>query len=141
MQGLVFILFNNYDEPVNSKTRLSWIMLRQRFLLLAILMMVITPVSSALGYYSSSLSGELSFQQGSTVSEADSSDHCLYQDEFKTDCHASGSCAFHICGDGGIAVAFVFTQAYSSHHYEHFKKSAPRSLSFSPEIRPPIHSL
>ncbi|MDO9268056.1 MAG: hypothetical protein Q7T96_02965 [Methylobacter sp.] len=116
-------------------------MLRQRFLLLLVLMMVIAPVWSALGYYSGSLSAELSFEQGRIVSDADNSDHCRHQDEFKTACHASGSCTFHVCGDGGITVVFLFTQAYSAHRYEHFEKSASRSLSFSPEIRPPINSL
>ncbi|MGZ5011009.1 MAG: hypothetical protein ACXV74_08645 [Methylobacter sp.] len=106
-----------------------------------ILIMVITPVWSALGYYSGSLSAELSLEQSSTVGGAGNSDHCRHQDEFKADCHASGSCTFHVCGDGGLAAAFVFTQAHSAHHYEHWEKSASRSLSFSPEIRPPINSL
>lgn len=116
-------------------------MLRQRFLLFLMLIMVITPVWSALGYYSGSLPMKLSLEQSSSVSEADNSDHCRHQDEFKADCHASGSCTFHICGDGGLAAAFVFTQAYSAHRYEHWEKSVSRSLSFSPEIRPPINPL
>jgi hypothetical protein len=111
--------------------------------------MVITPVWSALGYYSSmvnSLSAESSFEQAIAVNDlADAaphnSDHCLHQDKFKIACHASGSCIFHVCGDGAIATVFLLTQAYSSYRYEHTKKSASRSLSFSPEIRPPINSL
>jgi hypothetical protein len=103
--------------------------------------MVITPVWSALGYYSGSLSAELSLGQNDTVNDADDSDHCRHQDEFKAECHASGSCTFHVCGDGGVAAAFVMTQAYSAHRYEHWEKSVSRSLSFSPEIRPPINSL
>jgi hypothetical protein len=128
-------------------------MLRQRFLLLVLLMMVITPVSSAFGYYSSmvsSLSAEPSFEQDIVVTDSvdgtsnaaqHNSDHCLHQDKFKIACHASGSCTFHICGDGGITAIFLFTQAYSSYCYEHLEKSTSRSLSFSPEIRPPINSL
>jgi hypothetical protein len=116
-------------------------MLRQRFLLLIILTMVITPVWSALGYYSSSLSADRSFEQGGIVSAADNSDHCRHQDEFKTACHASGSCTFHVCGDGGITAVFLLTQAYSAYRYEHWERSAFHSLSFSPEIRPPINSL
>ncbi len=124
-------------------------MLRQRFLLLLILMMVITPVWSALGYYSdmvSSLSAESSFEQAVAVADSadavpQSSDHCVHQEKFKITCHANGSCSFHICGDGGIAAVFLFPQAYSSYRYEHWEKSASRSLAFSPEIRPPINSL
>ncbi|MFZ2405169.1 MAG: hypothetical protein WAW41_08535 [Methylobacter sp.] len=124
-------------------------MIKQRFLLLLILMMVITPVWSALGYYSSmagSLSVEPSFEQG--IAAADSagaapqnSEHCLHQDKFKIACDANGSCTFHICGDGGIATVFSFTQAYSAYRYEHWEKSVSRSLAFSPAIRPPINSL
>lgn len=132
-------------------------MLKQRFLLLLILMMVITPVSSALGYYSSMVSSlsaeasfEPSFEQATVVTDladdasdavAHNSDHCRHQDKFKIACHASGSCTFHICGDGGIATVFSFTQAYGSYRYEHWEKSAFHSLSFSPEIRPPINNL
>jgi hypothetical protein len=124
-------------------------MIKQRFLLFLILIMVITPVWSALGYYSgmvNSLSAESSFEQGIAVTDSTdaaphSSDHCLHQDKFKITCHASGSCTFHICGDGGIATVFLLTQAYSSYRYEHGGKSASRSLSSSPEIRPPINSL
>ena len=109
-------------------------------------MMVITPVWSALGYYSgmvNSLSAATSFEQAIAVTDSadaapHNSDHCLHQDKFKITCHASGSCTFHICGDGGIATVFLLTQAYSSYRYEHGEKSAFRSLSSSPEIRPPI---
>lgn len=112
-------------------------------------MMVITPVWSALGYYPSmanSLSTESSFEQGGTVSDPanaapQNSEHCLHQDKFKIACHASGSCSFHVCGDGGVAAVYLLTQAYSVYRYEHWEKSASRSLAFSPEIRPPINSL
>lgn len=129
-------------------------MIRQQFLLLLMLMMVITPVSSAFGYYSSrvnSLSAEQpAFEQ--TIAVTDSvdnaseaapqhSEHCLHQDKFKIACHASGSCTFHVCGDGGIAAVFLLTQVYSPYRYEHGEKSVSRSLAFSPEIRPPINSL
>jgi len=128
-------------------------MIKQRFLLLLILIMVITPVWSALGYYSgmvNSLSAESSFEPSfeqaiAVTDSADAaphnSDHCLHQDKFKITCHASASCTFHICGDGGIATVFLLTQAYSSYRYEHWEKSAFHSLSSSPEIRPPINSL
>ncbi|MFA6051309.1 MAG: hypothetical protein WC762_01830 [Methylobacter sp.] len=124
-------------------------MIRQQFLLLLMLTMVITPVSSAFGYYSSrvnSLSAESSFDQSiaaidSTDAAPQHSEHCLQQDKFKTACHASGSCTFHVCGDGGIAAVFLLTQVYSPYRYEHWEKSVSHSLSFSPEIRPPINSL
>jgi hypothetical protein len=128
-------------------------MIRQQFLLLLILMMVITPVSSALGYYStmvSALSAESSLDQSIAATDsadatsdaaAQNSEHCSHQDTFKIACHASGSCTFHVCGDGGISAVFLFTQAYSSHRYGHWEKSVSRSLAFSPEIRPPINSL
>ena len=132
-------------------------MIRQRFLLWLILMMVITPVLSAFGYYSSSMSSlsaessfEPSFEQGIAVTDSvgvasdtvtHNSEHCLHQDKFKIACHASGSCTFHVCGDGAIAAVVLLTQAYSAYRYENWGKSTSRSLSFSPEIRPPIYSL
>lgn len=124
-------------------------MIKQRFLLLLILMMVITPVWSALGYYSgmtSSLSAESSFDQAIAVTDSadaapHNSDHCLPQDKFKIACHASGSCTFHVCGDGAIAAVFLLTPVYNAYRYGHTKKSASRSLSSSPEIRPPIEPL
>jgi hypothetical protein len=128
-------------------------MIKQRFLLLLILIMAITPVTSALGYYSSMVSSlsaepsfEPSFDQSITVTDSadaapQNSDHCLHQDKFKIACHASGSCTFHICGDGGIAAVFLFTQAYDSYRYGHLEKPSSRSLSFPPQIRPPIKSL
>ena len=120
-------------------------MIKQRFLLLLILMMVITPVWSALGYYSgiaNPLSAEYSFEQAVAVADSADADHCLHQNKVKIACHAdNGSCTFHLCGDGGVATVFLLSQAYSSHHYEHWEKSASRSLSSSPEIRPPINSL
>lgn len=111
--------------------------------------MVITPVWSALGYYSSmasSLSAEVSFEQTIAMTDvadtaAHSAEHCLHRDKFKLACHANGSCTFHICGDGGIAAVFSFTQAYSAYRYNHWQQSVSRSLAFSPEIRPPINSL
>jgi len=124
-------------------------MIKQRFILLLMLLMVLTPVWSALGYYSgrvNSFSAEPSFDQAIAVSgladvAPQNADHCLHQDKFKIACHANGSCTFHVCGDGGIATVFLFTQAYSAYRYEHWEKSTTRSLSFSPEIRPPIISL
>lgn len=112
-------------------------------------MMVITPVWSALGYYSgmvNSLSAEPAFEQAVALADsadavAQSSDHCLHQEKIKIACHANGSCSFHVCGDGGIATVFVFIQAYSPYRYEHWEKPISRSLAFSPEIRPPIYSL
>jgi hypothetical protein len=125
-------------------------MIKQRFLLWLILMMAITPVWSALGYYSSvvnSLSAESSFEPSfeqaiavtdSVDAASQNPDHCLHQDKFKTACHASGSCTFHVCGDGAIAAVFFLTPAYSPYRYERTKKSASLSPSFSPEIKPPI---
>ena len=120
-------------------------MLKQRFLLTIILMMVITPVWSAFGYYSdmvSSLSAESSFAQVVTVDAASqSSDHCAHQEKVKIACHTNGNCSFHVCGDGGIPAVFLLSQAYSAYRYDHWEKSVSRSRSFSPEIRPPISSL
>ena len=109
-------------------------------------MMVITPVGSALGYYSimvNSLSAKSSFEQSMAVTDLadaapNNSDHCLHQDEFKIACHASGSCTFHVCGDGAIATVFLLTQAYSAYRSEHTKKYDSRSLSVSHEIIPTL---
>jgi hypothetical protein len=126
-------------------------MISQRFSFLLILIMVITPVTSALGYYSSmasQLSAEPSFEQAVADMANDSedaatlnSDQCHQHNKVKTACHVTSSCSFHVCGDGGIIAAFLFLQAYSSYRYGHLEKSIFSSLSFSPDIRPPISSL
>ena len=128
-------------------------MTSQRFLFLLILIMVITPVTSAFGYYSgmaSQLSAEPSFEQGIAVADmandkvdaaTQNSDQCHQHNKVKTPCHASSSCSFHVCGDGGITAAFLFVQAYGSYRYRLLEKSTSSSFSFSPDIRPPISSL
>lgn len=128
-------------------------MTNRRFLFLLILMMVITPVTSAFGYYSgmaSQLSADPSFEQAIAVADrandtgdaaTRNSDQCHQHNKVKTVCHASSSCSFHMCGDGGITAAFLFLQDYGSHRYGHTKKSTSSSFSFSPDIRPPISSL
>jgi len=112
-------------------------------------MMVITPVPSAFGYYSG-MANQLSVEQGITVADmandtgdaaTQNSDQCHQHNKVKTACQANSSCSFHLCGDGGITAAFLFVQAYSSYRYGHLEKSIFSSLSFSPDIRPPISSL
>jgi hypothetical protein len=128
-------------------------MIKKRFSILLILMMVITPVTSAFGYYSgmaSQLFVEPSFAQSIAVADithntgdaaTQNSDQCHQHNKVKTICHTNSSCSFHVCGDGGITAAFLFLQAYSSYRYGHTKKSTFGSLSFSPDIRPPISNL
>jgi hypothetical protein len=111
--------------------------------------MVITPVTSVFGYYSS-MASQLSVEQGIAVADmandtgdaaTQNSDQCHQHNKVKTACHVSSSCSFHVSGDGGITAAFLFVQAYSSYRYGHLEKSIFSSLSFSPGIRPPISSL
>ena len=128
-------------------------MIKKRFSILLILIMVITPVTSVFGYYSgmaSQLSAEPSFEQGIAVADmandtvdaaTQNSDQCHQHNKVKTACHASSSCSFHLCGDGGITAAFLFLQAYGSYRYGHLESPASSSLPFSPDIRPPISSL
>ena len=124
-------------------------MIKKRFSILLILMMVITPVPSAFGYYSG-MANQLSVEQGITVADitnntgyaaTQNSDQCHQHNKSKTVCHARSSCSFHVCGDGGITAAFLFLLDYSSYRYRHTKKFASSSLSFAPDIRPPISSL
>ena len=124
-------------------------MIKKRFSILLILMMVISPVTSAFGYYSG-MASQLSVEQGIAVADMandtgdaaiQNSDQCHQHNKVKTVCYASSSCSLHVCGDGGITAAFVFPLAYSSYRYGHTKKSASSSLSFAPDIRPPISSL
>jgi len=93
------------------------------------------------------LSAEPSFEQAIAVADManDSgdaatldSDQCHQHNKVKTACHVTSSCSFHVCGDVGITAAFLFLQAYSSYHYGHLEKSIFSSLSFSPDLRPPI---
>ena len=115
--------------------------------------MVITPVTSAFGYYSgmaSQLSAEPSFEQAIAVADmandtgdvaTQNSEQCHQHNKVKTVCHASSSCSFHLCGDGGVTATFLFVQEYGSYRYGHTKKSTSSSFLFSPDIRPPISSL
>ena len=138
----------NYQKRQYAHTMTS-----QRFSFLLILIMVIKPATSAFGYYSgmaSQFSAGLSFEQSIAVADitnntgdaaTHNSDQCHQHNKVKTVCHASSSCSFHVCGDGGITAAFVFLQVYGSYRYGHTKKSTSSSFSFSPDIKPPISSL
>lgn len=95
------------------------------------------------------MASELPVEQGIAVGNmandigdaaTQNSDQCHQHNKVKTVCHASNSCSFHMCGDGGIATAFLFVQAYSSYRYGPLEKSTFSSFSFSPNIRPPISS-
>jgi hypothetical protein len=124
-------------------------MISQRFSFLLILIMVITPVTSALGYYSS-MASQLSVEQGIAVADitnitgdavTQSFDQCHQHNKVKTVCHVSSSCSFHVCGDGAITAAFLFIQVYGPYRYGLLEKPASSSFSFPPNIRPPISSL
>jgi len=132
-----------------QKTQHTLTMTSQRFLFLLILIMVITPVTFAFGYYSS-MASQLSVEQGIAVADMandagdaaiQNSDQCHQHNNVKTACHASSSCSFYVCGDVGITAAFLFLLAYSSYRYGHLEESTSSSLSFSPDIRPPISRL
>lgn len=133
------------------KIQYAHTMTSQRFSFLLILIMAITPVTSVFGYYSeiaSQLSVESSFLPDIAAAENDTgdaathnSDQCHQHNNVKTVCHASSNCSFHVCGDGGITAVFLFLQRYSSYLYRHLEKSIANSLSFPPDIRPPISSL
>jgi hypothetical protein len=145
----------NSDKLSNyQKTQHAHTMTSRRFSFLLILIMVITPVTSAFGYYSgmaSQLSAEPSFEQVIAVADmandtggdaaTQNFDQCHQHNKVKTACHANSSCSFHVCGDGGITAAFLFVQDYGSYRYGLTKKSTSSSFSFSPDIRPPISSL
>jgi hypothetical protein len=124
-------------------------MIKKRFSILLVLIMVVTPVTSAFGYYSG-MANQLSVEQGITVADMandtgdaaiQNTDQCHQHNKVKTACQANSSCSFLVCGDGGITAAFLFLQVYGSYRYGHTKKSAFSSFSFSPAIRPPISSL
>lgn len=56
-------------------------------------------------------------------------------------CYTSAGCILHVCVDFGIDPFFFFPRGYSSYRYGQLEESKINSLVFSPEIRPPIHSL
>jgi hypothetical protein len=69
------------------------------------------------------MASQLSVEQGIAVADmandtgdaaTQNSDQCHQHNKVKTDCHASSSCSFHVCGDSGITTAFVFFLGYSS---------------------------
>ena len=123
-------------------------MKRQRFSVILIFIMVITPVASAFGQCSGiSLRGHLPESQGlivaGIVDNSSTSKHQeagpeLYQNQAKMQCHTGGSCTFHICGGCGMAASTLFSNFIASYSYSSFESTLPYSTTFSPEIRPPI---
>ena len=122
-------------------------MVQQRFSFLLILLMVITPASSAFSHYSSMASALLAqpaFEQSVAVSDlvgdavTQNADQCHPHSKAKPVCETNASCSFHVCGHGGIIAAFLFLTAHNPYCYEQLGKSVFTSRSFSPAIRPPI---
>lgn len=121
-------------------------MINQRFSLLLILIMLVTPVTSVFGYYSTVVNFVSSEPVINTAASlADDavirSDLCPQHTKSKLSCDTNSLCSFSVCGYGNITVGFLLlTVAYSVHRYRQIKKLFLRSLVIPPEIKPPIYS-
>lgn len=124
-------------------------MARRRCSILLILMMVITPIASAFNQCAV-LSNRLSVASDIetieiTCQKAMSADPDIDKLQQLTlanlTCYTSAGCILHVCVDCGIDSFFLFPRGYSSYRYGLMEESKINSLAFSPEIRPPIHSL
>lgn len=118
----------------------------QRFSLLLILIMLVTPVTSAFSYYST-VASFVSSKQVTNIaaSLADdaviNSEPCQQHTQSKLSCDTNSLCSFSICGYGNVIIAFLLlTLAYSAYRYRQLKKLFLRSLFIPPEIKPPIYS-
>ena len=121
--------------------------MKQWLSFLLILLMVMTPVSSALVHYSSIANSLLTEQivlaSMDLISDAaiQNPDQCHQHTKIKSICNTDASCSFHLCGHGVIATIFSFSYAYTSYRYAHLDRLIFTSRNFSPEIKPPIASL
>ncbi len=122
-------------------------MTNQRFSILLIVMMVITPVASAFSHCTAMVEpGHFTESQSATVTvladdavasqhqDADQHYHQMQSDS----CHAGSGCTLHVCGGYGMtqsASTFAVTAANCFTIIEH---ASPESTILSPDIKPPI---
>jgi len=127
-------------------------MTNQRFSILLIFMMVITPVASAFSHCPGmAMPSDLSESNISSVAgladDAATSNHHdskqeNYHNQGDKQCHASGSCTFHVCGSCAITLSSTSTNAFiASFNHQKFEPASLESTPFLPEIRPPISIL
>ncbi|MCK5831919.1 MAG: hypothetical protein KAH20_16630 [Methylococcales bacterium] len=129
-------------------------MIKQYFLILLILLMVITPVASAFDHCASKImpdhlpeSLDLVISATSSIGYLPSSSHQehiekQYHISSTLYCHMKDDCTFHVCGSGyGITPSTMISHLVSSYLFLQFQSLSPYSPTFSPEIRPPIFNL
>ena len=142
------ILNNATLYLINQLTQLN--MLRKRFSILIILMMVITPVASAFSHCSGmDMLGDLSESQRMTVTVVvdnatplNHKDLVEGQNQADMQCHTSNNCAFHVCGGFGMTSSTSsFNAIAASYSYLTSLYSPLYSTALSAEIKPPILTL
>ena len=140
-------LINTHTRTIVKKKLWHRLMIRQRFALFLILLMVLTPVSSVFAHYSS-IANSLVAEQVIVASidltgamATQNADQCHQHTKVKSVCNTDASCSFHLCGHGVLATSFSFSYAYNPYRYANLAQIVFTSRFFSPAIKPPIDSL
>lgn len=115
-------------------------MTKQRFLLLLILIMFMTPVISVSSHYFTMVS--FASAEDTIDNTTSNSEPCQHHNKFKLTCNTTSLCSFSMCAYGNISLAFLLlTHFYNNSRYKSIKKIFPYSFSAPPEIKPPIYNL
>ena len=126
-------------------------MTRQPFSVLLILIMVVTPIASAFGNCSgmamrTHVPESINLTNAVLIDRVVSLNHEnigqeKHNDQADMDCHASDSCAFHVCGDYSITAAALTIDTATTLCYSGSERFLPYSTDLSPDLRPPILNL
>lgn len=126
-------------------------MTRQPFSVLLIFIMVVMPITSAFGHCSGmTMRGHVPESRNLTVAvlmdrvvslNHRNIDQEKHNDQADMDCHALGSCAFHVCGDYSITASASTLDTVATLCYSDSEYFLPYSTDLSPDLRPPILSL
>ena len=126
-------------------------MKKQSLPILLILMMLITPIASALDHCAGmDMSGHFSASQSSAVMSSSHDAMPLGHDNMLTaspytqlngDCHSGGSCTIHLCGGDGITSSVPGINIVASFYYSPFEYISPYDTALSPDLRPPKQTL
>lgn len=119
-------------------------MLRQRVIIMLMLIMAIMPVSMAFAHYSD-IASQLSAEHNTVVAvvQADHDGNSTLQ--HGDHCHPNklhpAGCSAHACVGCAIISSFEFDSAHSPATYIHSKTPGSISLIAPPDIKPPIFIL
>lgn len=121
----------------------------QRLSTILVLLMLITPVASALsGCYgmmdfcnSDLLLASKDQPDKATGLAHKGSDHLKHQNPSGKHCDTDGNCTFHYCGGWAMTSSISYHCSYDSYYHPDLGGTPILGISVSPEIKPPILTL